>query len=259
MSGLITTGLILALAGTVSAGEILLANGGRLEGELVPETLMVSTGSGLIEVSSDQVVLLSRDELRLRDGRVIRGTLIGETVKTRTTLGEIAVNLEELQAFTAGRPAGKTFGGAAVSGLAAGAPVTAASRGVAPADTSGLSALALSTPTPGPVSAPQGGATTATLAESSVGKGPSGDGPGGLVARRFEVLTRESALYRDAFATARHVGHVVQGQIVTYLDFIDRRLRILNALIWDGGYWIKVRVADGTEGWLPASALREIR
>jgi len=69
----------------------------------------------------------------------------------------------------------------------------------------------------------------------------------------------ESPLYRDAFATASRIGRVIRGDQVTYLDSIDRRLRILNALIFDGGHWIKVRSADGAEGWVPADIVREVR
>ena len=41
-------------------------------------------------------------------------------------------------------------------------------------------------------------------------------------------------------------------------DFIDRRLRIMNTLVFNGGYWIKVRATDGTEGWLPGTAVRAV-
>jgi len=78
------------------------------------------------------------------------------------------------------------------------------------------------------------------------------------VGRRFEVVTADSPLYRDAYSTASRVGRVVRGDQLTYLDFIDRRLWILNALIFDGGYWIKVRATDGTAGWVPAEAVREV-
>jgi hypothetical protein len=43
------------------------------------------------------------------------------------------------------------------------------------------------------------------------------------------------------------------------VDSIDRRLRILNLLVFDGGYWVKVRASDGTEGWIPADNVREVR
>ena len=76
---------------------------------------------------------------------------------------------------------------------------------------------------------------------------------------RVEVVTRESALYRDAYSAARQVGHVTTGERLYYVDAIDRRLRILNALVFDGGHWIKVRALDGTEGWVRATSVREVR
>ena len=43
------------------------------------------------------------------------------------------------------------------------------------------------------------------------------------------------------------------------VDSIDRRLRILNLLVFDGGHWVKIRLSDGTEGWVPADTVREVR
>jgi hypothetical protein len=34
---------------------------------------------------------------------------------------------------------------------------------------------------------------------------------------------------------------------------------VLNTLVFDGGHWVKIRAADGTMGWLPAEAVREVR
>jgi len=76
---------------------------------------------------------------------------------------------------------------------------------------------------------------------------------------RLEVITSEIPLHRDALANATAVGTIRRGDQVTYLDSIDRRLWILNTLIFDGGHWIKVRAADGTDGWVPASAVRAVR
>jgi hypothetical protein len=76
--------------------------------------------------------------------------------------------------------------------------------------------------------------------------------------RRLEVVVIEANLRRDALANADPVGRVVRGEHVIYVDFIDRRLRILNMLIYDGGHWVKVQAGDGTVGWLPAKALREV-
>ena len=52
---------------------------------------------------------------------------------------------------------------------------------------------------------------------------------------------------------------MVTGQQVRYVDSIDRRLRILNLLVFDGGHWVKIRLPDGTEGWVPADTVREVR
>ena len=95
MRWLLGAGLVLVLCLPVSAGELVFVNGSRLAGELSNEGLMLSTGSGLVEIASDEVVTLSRDEIRLRDGRVIRGTLVGGQIKAKTTLGEIAVKVDE--------------------------------------------------------------------------------------------------------------------------------------------------------------------
>ena len=76
--------------------------------------------------------------------------------------------------------------------------------------------------------------------------------------RVLEVLG-SSVVYRDALTSSSHVGQVAAGQQVRYVDSIDRRLRILNLLVFDGGYWIKVRLTDGTEGWVPADTVREVR
>jgi hypothetical protein len=69
----------------------------------------------------------------------------------------------------------------------------------------------------------------------------------------------ESELYRDALFSSSRVGRVVAGQQVKYVDSIDRRLRILNLLVFDGGYWVKIRLPDGIEGWVPAEIVREVQ
>ena len=66
-------------------------------------------------------------------------------------------------------------------------------------------------------------------------------------------------MYRDALFSSSRVGRVVTGQQARYVDSIDRRLRILNLLVFDGGYWVKIRLPDGTEGWVPADTVREVR
>jgi hypothetical protein len=74
----------------------------------------------------------------------------------------------------------------------------------------------------------------------------------------FEVVG-ESMVYRDALYSSSRVGRVVSGQQVRYVDSIDRRLRILNVLVFDGGHWVRIRMPDGTEGWVPADSVREVR
>jgi hypothetical protein len=69
----------------------------------------------------------------------------------------------------------------------------------------------------------------------------------------------ESVVYRDALYGSSRVGRVVSGQQVRYVDSIDRRLRILNVAVFDGGHWVKIRIPDGTEGWVPADSVREVR
>jgi hypothetical protein len=75
----------------------------------------------------------------------------------------------------------------------------------------------------------------------------------------FEVAVSEGLMRRDAFGRAPIVGHVVLGEKLTILDFIDRRLRVLGRLVFDGGSWRKVRGQHGTVGWLPAAEVREVR
>ncbi|MBI3456040.1 MAG: SH3 domain-containing protein [Candidatus Rokubacteria bacterium] len=264
--------MLVVLTGQATAGELVLVNGSRLEGTLANEVLMVSTGSDLIEVLPETVGLLTQNEIRLKDGRILRGTLVGGRVKALTPLGELAIRVEELRMFRA-------------DGFVASAPPPpAASAPAQPAPPAPAAARAPATPEPArpqptvtreppapparvqqvsapAVSAPPKPATTAHPASSASAVASSASGltrlPG--FGSRLEVVIGESALYRDAVEAASPIGRVVRGERVTYLDSIDRRLRIFNTLIFDGGHWIKVRAADGTEGWLPASTLREVR
>ena len=116
----VLAGLLLLLLGPTlaAAGEISLANGSRLEGELATDLILVSTGTDLVEVTPDQVESLVPGEIRLRDGRVVRGTIIGGILKVRTPLGEMGLRLDELARYTA-RPAPSPTE-AAASGAGAG-------------------------------------------------------------------------------------------------------------------------------------------
>jgi SH3 domain-containing protein len=235
--------LIVLACAPASAGELVFGNGSRLAGELSNESLMVSTGAGLVEVAPDDVVALSRDEVRLRDGRVIKGTLVGGQVRAHTSLGEIAIKVDELQSYRASEttaPAGQT---AAAPQPTAASPATQAPATPARSD-SGVSG-GLPTVAAYQNNSPQSAGLTTTGASA-----PSG--------RVVEVAV-EGAMYRDALFSSSRVGRVVTGQQVRYVDSIDRRLRILNLLVFDGGHWVKIRLPDGTEGWVPADTVREVR
>ncbi len=278
--------MLLALAGPVTAGELVLANGSRVEGDLANETLLVSTGSDLIEVAADTVGVLTPGEVRLKDGRVVRGALVGGRLKAHTALGELAIKVEELRLF---RADGVSAVGSPGSGPAAPAATFIPTAGPAATATvaspatpargqeTGLPSVTLyqgppapapptpsaepsrvphpapTTPDAAPPAAPTGTAA-AVVASTTVGPMPRP-----VPDPRLEVVAAETSVHRDALANASAVGKVRRGEQVTYLDSIDRRLWILNTLVFDGGHWIKVRAADGTEGWVPASAVREVR
>jgi hypothetical protein len=248
------------------AGELIFANGSKLQGDLSNESLMVSTGSGLVEIAPDEVVLLTREEIRLRDGRLIRGTLVGGQIKARTTLGEIAVKVDELQTYRASAPAAEPASGAGQAATpapatAAGAPAPAAASSATPAATSGAkndSGIVNGLPTVAAYQDPNGrstnGAPPVTVQSAVLTK----ESPTPSTSRMYEVVG-ESALYRDALSSSSRIGHVAAGQQVRYVDSIDRRLRILNLLVFDGGHWVKIRLPDGIEGWVPADTVREVR
>ena len=244
--------VVLLACAPASAGELVFANGNRLAGELSNESLMVSTGSGLVEVSPDDVVSLSRDEVRLRDGRVIQGTLVGGQVKARTSLGEIAIKVDELQSYRASDPAAPA---AQATSAPNPAPTSAASQAPStPAPTPGRNDTGVSNGLPTVAAYQNSGASPAGVQNASL----TNNSAGATAGRMFEVAV-EGAMYRDALFSSSRVGRVVTGQQVRYVDSIDRRLRILNLLVFDGGHWVKIRLPDGTEGWVPADTVREVR
>lgn len=247
MRGLLGIGLVVLASAPVSAGELLFVNGSRLEGELSNEALMLSTGSGLVEIAAEDVVSLTRDEIRLRDGRVIRGALVGGQIKAKTALGEIAVKVDEIQAYRASVQSAGTQASPQPSG--ASAPGTGPAVPAAPANANSAGLPTIASYQDGSSTARPGNVQPAILARESWPAGST---------RVLEVLGG-SVLYRDALFSSSHVGQVAAGQQVKYVDSIDRRLRILNLLVFDGGYWIKVRLTDGTEGWVPATTVREVR
>ena len=268
MKGVLVVAVAVLAWTPVEAGELIFSNGSRLTGELSNETLMVSTGSGLVEIASDEVVTLSREEIHLRDGRVVRGTLVGGQIKARTSLGEIAVKVDELQSYrgnaqadepgvgsgqiAASRAVASTSGGPAGSGTTSATPVAASAVRSDTGIAGGLPTLAAYQEAANGRQGnrtPPVGVQTAALTPGSTVTSPS---------RVFEVVG-ESVLYRDALYGSARIGRVATGQQVSYVDAIDRRLRILNLLVFDGGHWVRIRLSDGTEGWVPADFVREVR
>jgi hypothetical protein len=199
-------GLLMALtllpAGS-GAGELVLENGSRFGADLANETIRISTGTDLVEVLSEDVSSLTRNEVRLRDGRSVQGVLVGGHVRVRTALGELIVSAGEIRSFRT--DASVTTDPAAV----------------------GIVRLA----SPPPVATPP-------------------------AIRPLEIVAAETAVRRDALHASETVDRAVRGERVSYLDAIDRRLRILNVLVFDGGHWIKVRTPRGAEGWVPADAVQ---
>jgi hypothetical protein len=258
MRGALVVSLTLLVWAPAGAGELLFANGNRLSGDLSSEALLVSTGSGLVEIAPDEVVSLTQGEIQLQDGRVIRGTLVGGQVKARTSLGEIAVKVDELHAYRASAQTG-TLG--QTSAARSAAPPSAAA-GIAPAPAS-PPAVSPARGDPGisgglPTMAAYQEGSTARQGNVGLQKAALTPDSRPSTGRTFEVVG-ESMLYRDALFGSSRVGHVLAGQQVTYVDSIDRRLRILNLLVFDGGHWVKIRLADGTEGWVPANTVREVQ
>jgi hypothetical protein len=117
-------------------------------------------------------------------------------------------------------------------------------------------------PAPGAVSAAGTGARESSGAVSAAQPSAwpvNGHGRALVPGDVLEVIAREIPLRRDAISAGGSVGWVSQGERVVYLDAIDRRLRVLNVLLFDGGYWVRVRAASGAEGWLQADTVREAR
>jgi hypothetical protein len=241
---------LFALATPAAAGELVLENGSRLDADLAPEVLVVSTGSALVEVTPETVGLLTPSEVHLRDGRVVLGTLVGGHFRARTALGELTVKVDDLRAFRGnGFPAAaEPEAPAPVAGAPEPATAAASAATSAPAPQAGLPSVALFQPPAAPPPPARAVATRTEPASATVAvTAPR---------RPIRLVIVETQLYRDAVA-AGAVGRVSRGERVIYLDSIDRRLRIFNSVVFDGGYWIKVRASNGTEGWVPAATLRE--
>jgi hypothetical protein len=233
----------IALAVPVTAGELSLTTGARLDAELTGGPVLVSIGTDVVEVNPEAIGLVIPGEIRLKDGRVLAGTLVGGRLRTRTAVGELAVPVEALQSFRAEGFVEAASGASPAPETVAPQPGAEPVASVTPASTAQPARTAQPVVTSVRVSTTSG--PTAVLARPV---------PGPLM----EVVADQS-LFRDALTNASEIGRVIRGQTVTKIDAIDRRLTIFNRVIFDGGYWIKVRVGDGTEGWVPATSVREVR
>src|SRR5262249_12601851 len=241
----------LGAADPASAGEIILRSGQAITGTLAAPSLAVAAPSGVIEVAAEQIAVLMPGEVRLRDGQVIAGEPVDGLLKLETARGEIVVRTGDLRFYRAdGESASTPESVRGGSGL----PLESAYQGSAPPAVPeaakgqhGLPAVEsyqAGASSPPPRSDPSAaGPEVAALGSSSPTPGPDDEDP--LPGKRLEVVVGESPVFRDAYATARRVGRVEQGEQLVCVDFIDRRLRVLNTLVFDGGYWIKVRAADG--------------
>lgn len=281
--------LVLGVTWAAAAGEIELTNGSRLQGELASDVLIVSTGSDLVEVLPEQIGQLVPGEIRLKNGRVLRGAIVGGRVKMRTALGEIAVTADELRRFraddfvpgdpvtaamastttpaaatapaiTATRPVGRPPEPLRAAKLPAVQPPAAPVAAESPPEAALAAKLPAAQP---PAAAPSSPPTMSAAVPDGTAAVPNGAVRHEPAAERIrgallEVLA-PGPLYRDAVESTNTVGEVRSGEQVKFVDHIDRRLRIFDTVILDGGYWVKVRVGDGTEGWLPAATLRKAR
>jgi hypothetical protein len=100
MRWVVVPALVVAWSAPCGAGEVVLKNGKRLHADLVGH-LILSTGSDLLEIGSEQVVEVTPEAVRLSDGRTVRGTLVGGQLRARTEFGELAIPLDDLDVFRA--------------------------------------------------------------------------------------------------------------------------------------------------------------
>jgi hypothetical protein len=200
--------LALGLAEPAAAGELLYANGNRLAGDLGPGGLLVSTGSDLVEVPSEQVSALTREEVRLKDGRVVRGTLVGGRLRVQTALGELTVELDELSEFRAEAP---------------------------PAP-----AVAVGTPAPAPAAVPPPAAPPAATAARSSTESPEGQAaaaPGGP----GQVVDGAKQVGQGVESTAKGVGRTVTDAAVgtaqvtkRAADRVHDGFKAFGEAVWEG-------------------------
>lgn len=285
---------IIALTLNAEAGVVTLKNGTTFQGTPTGEVILVSTGRDLLELSPETIVSLRAEEIRLADGRVITGTVVGGRLRFKTDLGEVAVALKDLGEYrqpssgappspesreprsaapASAKPASPTAVTPPVAATTtAQSPETQPGTKLAPrsgaatplpAETSGSAApvfppppLAASSPSQPPAS-PQP-SVKPSLPSAAVSPAPETSLPAPPGTPVFRVIPSETWLYRDATFQADRIGVVRKGEVVTYVDMIDRRLSLWGYLI-DFGRWIKVKTMGGLTGWVEADALDTVR
>jgi hypothetical protein len=227
-----TLGLLMGLPLGAVAGELVLTNGQRVTADLLNDTLLVSTGTDLVEIDPTQVVRLTPREIRLRDGRVLSATVVGGRIRARTPLGELAVKIDDIESFQIAPPAvapptAATPTPAPASTPPAPAPVTPAPApaapaaaapapaAAAPAPVTAAPAAVASAPAPAPAERPEGPAQVADGArkvgqgtrDTAVGVGQTfsdaadaaHDGFKALGLRIWEAMRAVGETFRDAF------------------------------------------------------------
>ena len=192
---------------------------------------------------------------------------MGGQLKARTSLGEITVKVDELQSYQSGIQASQPASGGPGPAASKPAPAVGPQPSVAspPAGSAAANGTRSDTGIVGGLptmaaygESQQGRQGSATATDSVQDAALTTESRSVLQGRTYEVVG-ESVLYRDALHSSSRVGRVASGQQVSYVDSIDRRLRILNLLVFDGGHWVKIRLPDGVEGWVPADSVREVR
>jgi hypothetical protein len=103
MRWIVVTALVVAWSVPSGAGEVVLKSGKRLSADLIGH-LILSTGSDLLEIDSEQVAEVTPEAVRLSDGRTVRGTLVGGQLRARTEFGQLAIPLDDLDVFRAAAP-----------------------------------------------------------------------------------------------------------------------------------------------------------
>lgn len=245
--------LLFALVTVSDAGTVSLKNGTTFQGTPTGDLILVSTGKDLLELTPETIVSLTAREIRLKDGRAITGTIVGGRLRFQTDLGEVAVALTDLKEYRESAPS---------PAIPPRAQELAAPPPSAPRPASPPVAAA---PAPPPVASPtrpQGSQAPPAVNPSppSIAPAPAPSPPPvtSTGERLFRVVASEAGLFTEATVQAQRAGVVRRGEIVRYVDMIDRRIAVLGYIV-DFGNWIKVKTKSGLIGWVEADILQEVR